>query len=79
MFGISFAKIALLAVIVAAVWYGFRWWNRQQLAKAAQPPPPAKRSSRTEIKVEDMQGCPACRTFMAASAGPCERVDCPRR
>lgn len=78
MFGIGLTKILLLAAIVIAVWYGFRWWTRQQLAKAA-PPRPVQRQSRGEVKVEDMQACPVCRTFMATSAGPCERVDCPRR
>src|SRR5262249_12188275 len=30
MFGISFWKVVLLAAVVSAVWFGFRWFERAQ-------------------------------------------------
>lgn len=78
MFGIGLTKILLLAAIVAAVWYGFRWWNAQQVARQAQPPA-AKTQGRRTAPVEDMRACPTCGVFVAISAGPCQREDCPLR
>lgn len=59
MFGLSFAKLLVLAAVAAILWYGFKAVLRrdQRRAEAAQPPksvPPA-----TELMVK----CPVCGTY----------------
>ncbi len=84
MFGISFAKILLVAAVIAAVWYGFKYLSRNDDAaegkrakksrdKAAPPPRDGTPA------VEDMVRCSVCGAFQARNAAPCERRDCPAR
>lgn len=74
MFGFSFAKILVLAVIVTAVWYGFRWLERRK----ANPPVSAKAKAGPEIAAEDTVKCPQCGAFVVAKdAANCGRADCP--
>lgn len=79
MFGFSFAKILVLAVIVTAVWYGFRWLERR---KANPPSVSAKAKSASgtgpEIGAQDTVKCPQCDAFVVAKgAKSCGRADCP--
>ena len=87
-FGISFAKILLVAAVIAAVWYGFKYFSRgagdgevedkrarKSKDKAAPPPGPGNQPP----AVEDMVRCAVCGAFQARNAGPCERRDCPAR
>lgn len=87
MLGFSLQKILVLASIVAAVWYGFRWISKLQEARrldqkarggkvrdAARGRRPAERDS-----AEDMVRCSVCDAFVAArGATPCDRRDCPQ-
>jgi uncharacterized protein len=76
MFGVSLAKILLLAAVVAAVWFGFKYLTRQPAA-----PGPGVRAKADDAagRVEDMVRCPVCGAFQARAAGPCARPDCPAR
>ena len=76
MLGFSLSKLLVLAALIAAVWYGFRWvQRRQQLdrsgARGRVEEDPAPSS-------EDLVACPRCGVFAAAGAErSCERADCP--
>ncbi len=83
MFGFSFTKFLVLAAIIAAVWYGFRWVNRvEELRKqaAARGEGDRVRSGPKPgpVASEDMVRCPSCGTYVAPRAArSCGRADCP--
>lgn len=88
MFGISFAKILLVAAVIAAVWYGFKYLSRGDAADAGEDKRAKKSRDKTAPPpgpggdapaVEDMVRCAVCGAFQARNAGPCERRDCPAR
>ena len=78
MLGFSLTKIVVLAAIVAAVWYGFKFVGRlekrrkEDLAASRKPEP-------ADIKdVGEMIKCPKCDAFVAANgAMNCGRSKCP--
>jgi len=68
MFGFSLTKILVLAVIIAAIVYGFRWLERTGKAKR----------SKGGAATEEMAECPVCGAYVAAAgAADCGRADCP--
>ena len=88
----SLSKILLLALVIGAVWFGWRWINRVQAigrarntprrpdgrrdAAAGQPPRDPRTSSAAEA--EDMEKCPECGAYVAPrSAVSCGRPACP--
>ena len=88
MFGFSVSKLVVLAGIVAAVWYGFKFVGRLEQARkdaaktgktaatgeaAASAKPAAPRDA------EEMVSCPICGDYVAAQgASACDRTDCPQ-
>ena len=87
----SLSKILLLALVIGAVWFGWRWINRVQAigrarntprrpdgrrdAAAGQPPREARTSA---AEAEDMEKCPECGAYVAPrSAVSCGRPACP--
>ncbi len=85
MLGLSLGKFLLLAAIIAAVWYGFKYMNRveavrrstRQAAGQVAERQRAQQRSRT-IEAEDLVKCPACGSYVAArGATHCGRGDCP--
>jgi uncharacterized protein len=73
MFGFSLVKLLVLAAIVAAVWYGFKWVGRYQQVQRAKT---AEEKSR--IEGEDMVACSRCGTYIVPDrAKACGRADCP--
>lgn len=86
MFGFSLQKILVLAAIVAAVWYGFKWVSRLQAARDAENKAKggaARRRAPSQARAEaddaeDMVQCPVCRAYVQArGASSCGRSDCP--
>ena len=89
MFGFSLQKLLVLAAVVAAVWYGFKWISRLQQARDAEAKvPPRKRrwpgGFRREAKepeqtaAEEMTPCRVCGAYVPArGATNCGRADCP--
>ena len=86
MFGFGLQKLLLLAVIVGAVWYGFKFFGRLDATKDRV----AKAARKTADKVaggaaepsdavsQDMERCETCGDFVAAgSAKSCGREACP--
>ncbi len=74
-------KLLLLAAIAFGVWH---FWRRfigvpgQQGGAAGRGAGKPGRG-RAASRIEDMAQCPACQTYVAASAPACGRQDCPRR
>ncbi len=69
MFGFSIGKLLVLALIIAAVWYGFKLIGRRNN-------PPQESRPRDE-NVQDMDKCPDCGSFVpAVGARNCGRADC---
>ncbi len=90
MFGFSLQKILVLAAVIAAVWYGFKWISRLQEVRDAQEggkpkkkrrwPGTARRAKEEPpaSAAEDMTACPVCGTYVATrGAANCGRADCP--
>ena len=84
MFGLSLSKLILLALIVAIVWYGYRYMQRIEAVRralrdellrrqgAARQSPPAE--------AEDLVKCATCGAYVPSHhASACGRPDCPWR
>ena len=68
-------KLALIILVVFAVWYALRWLNRA--------PPTAVRRQQTQsppprAAIEDLVECRACGTYVAAEARHCGKAGCPQ-
>ena len=71
-------KLLVLAVIVALVWYGFKWAGRagRQPGGGEIPRDDAGRAALEDA--EDMAKCEVCGTFVPArDASDCGRDGCP--
>jgi ribosomal protein L32 len=80
MFGFSLAKLIVLAAIIAAVWYGFKWVNRYQQVQSAKAARSAARREKADAApaTEELIACPRCGTYVPAhNARACGRADCP--
>jgi hypothetical protein len=73
-------KLILLALVVAAVWYGWKYLGRltqirEEVRKRAPRPEGGPAPS---LKAEETTKCQVCGAYVAAgAAGSCGRVDCP--
>ncbi len=90
MFGLpSLQKLLVLAAVIAAVWYGFKFIGRLQDARAAEAKLRAGGARRPKARwrrskqpaapeAEDMVKCPVCQAYVPArGASRCERPGCP--
>jgi uncharacterized protein len=84
MLGFSFSKILVLAIAVAAVWFGFRYFTG--LGQAARERQAAGETSQRRarrpaaLEAEEMTACSRCGTYVsAAKPSACSRADCPYR
>ncbi len=87
MLGFSLQKLIVLAAVIAAVWYGFKFIGRlDQARKQAERASPAAvgrkgRAARPRDPApaaEDMVRCDACGAYVAQNgAAACGRDDCP--
>lgn len=92
MFGLSVSKILLTLFVIAAVWYGWRAYNRYQAirkqvreeveraARRGQARGETRGQARGETRgeAEDMVECSTCGAFIAAGRQTsCGRKDCP--
>ena len=81
MLGLSLGKLLVLAIIIAVVWYGFKYKARveairrsvrEEIARRQASPRPPSRS------VEDLVKCPKCGAFVASvGATNCGKAGCP--
>lgn len=85
---LSLPKLLLLALVIGAVWFGWRWFQRvdavrrDQLRRQAAPQPAPRRDPGAEAPrgaaAEDMEKCPECGAYVAPrSATSCGRPGCP--
>lgn len=86
----SFPKLLLLVLVVAAVWFGWRWYNRvgavgrerlRERSRGASPSSAASSAGSdrsTRVTAEDMEKCPECGAYVAPHAAvSCGRPGCP--
>jgi hypothetical protein len=81
MLGFSLSKLLLLLLVIAAVWFGFRYMGRvdavrralrEELARRQQP------QKAPRVEAEDLVSCSACGAYVSArGASRCGRADCP--
>ena len=77
---IAVPKIVLLILLIFAVWYAVRWFNRPA-PKAVRRGPnwwARSTSARPQPAVEDLVSCRICGAYVAASARGCGKAGCPR-
>ncbi|PWC33909.1 hypothetical protein [Azospirillum sp. TSO35-2] len=89
---LSLSKILVLALVIGAVWYGWRWVNRVQSVgrqrtaarrrgpddSAGGPAPRRDAPFPAAMEAEDMEKCPECGAYVAPrSAVSCGRPACP--
>ena len=74
MFGFSLAKLIVLAVIVAVVWYGFKVFTK---GKQLENPGEEESITKDEPEAVDMQACGVCGDYVAPEASDCGKDDCP--
>jgi uncharacterized protein len=84
MLGLSLGKLLFLAIIVAAVWYGFKYVQRVEEVRRMlrqvqrQQQQRASRAGPQTLEAEDLVKCRQCGAYVAArSATSCGRPDCP--
>ncbi len=83
MFGFGLQKLLLLALIIGAVWYGYKFFgrldsSRRKVEKAARAAVDRAAASRAEPAAQDMERCETCGDFVAqGSASSCGREACP--
>jgi hypothetical protein len=83
MFG-GLSRLLLLALVVIAVLYAIRQFNklRQEVRREVPRPRPAtQRASprqQSQAAVQDLIACPACGAYVAAKARGCGKAGCPR-
>ena len=79
MFGFSISKLIVLAAVIAAVWYGFKFIGRldkarKHAAKLTRDAAGAEPAAETE----DMERCEACDAYVSTrNPASCGRADCP--
>ena len=77
MFGFSLPKLLVIAVVIAAIWYFFKFIGRRNQVGAKRTATP--RSPKKKLEIEDLVQCAVCGTYVQPDAASCERADCPER
>lgn len=76
MFGLpSFPKLSLLLLVLAVVWFGFRWIGSQQRLRKDEA---SGRKRRGAAEPVDTVQCKVCDAYVPrANPSACERAECP--
>ncbi len=80
--GFSFAKLFLLILVLAVVWFGWRYFRiREKEADIAAERMRQGGVAKAALKedAETMAPCRVCKTYISTSSAPCARADCPQR
>ncbi|MDA8233176.1 MAG: hypothetical protein M0006_17735 [Magnetospirillum sp.] len=77
-----FPKLLVTSVIVAIIWFGFRYMQRLAEFRAhhqrGSRPRPSPGASGHGSDAVDLSQCPVCGTWRTVRAGGCGRPDCPQ-
>ncbi len=76
----SLQKLVVLAAVLAAVWYGFKFIGRLDKARRVKAKAALLAAEKGEAvaNAQDMERCAACGDFVAAQVSTsCGRDDCP--
>lgn len=81
---VSLSKLITLALIVLAVWYGFKWLQQFNTARQRRADRHARRegqdAGRPPVPTEDMTKCSVCGVYVPTrGTPPCPRAECPLR
>ncbi len=77
MFGLSAAKLLLLALVIAAVWYGYKHLTRSTEGdKVTRKPESDPVEGGAPGAIEDMVRCPACGAYRASGIPACSTPGC---
>lgn len=75
---LSMQKLLVLALILLAVWYGFKWIGRLDAARRSSVRQDRSNASSRRVAAEDMVKCPSCAVYVSPrGASACGRPDCP--
>ena len=81
MLGLSLGKLLVLAIIIAVVWYGFKYTARVEAIRRSVREEIARRQAAARPpgrSVEDLVKCPKCGAFVASvGATDCGKPGCP--
>lgn len=90
MFGISLGKLVVLALVLAAVWFGFKFVSRARQVRDGNRKPGERsfaerlrRSAREKgngesTSIEETEKCPTCGVFVSVEVGGhCGKSACP--
>ena len=87
MFGLpSFQKLLVLALLIAVVWYGFKFLGRLKQTREAEarqrdlhsPDSKDQAAARQRLDVEETKQCPTCGAYVPAhGATSCGKAGCP--
>lgn len=84
----SLSKILFLILVIGAVWFGWRWYNRvgavgrerlrERERRGAGKSGSSAGGAAARVTAEDMEKCPECGAYVAPrSAVACGRPACP--
>ncbi len=83
MFGFGVGKLLFTVLVVAAVWYGFRYFTGKNSILARKGDKDGGNvggggAGKPQVDAEDLSACPVCGTYVrTGDASSCGRGDCP--
>jgi uncharacterized protein len=85
MFGFSLQKLLVLGLIIAAIWYGFKWVGKldrdrkERLRESRNAASSDEGGGDDEGGSQDLAECTLCGTYVTARLSRCPdgRADCP--
>jgi len=81
MLGFSLPKLLLLIILIAVIWYGFKYMARLDAVRRAVRDEFLRQQQarrRPKLEAEDLVKCMRCGAYVAAQgAAACGRADCP--
>ncbi|HEV8027106.1 MAG TPA: hypothetical protein VGP50_06730 [Stellaceae bacterium] len=85
MLGLGLPKLILLALMIAIIWYGYRYLQRIEAVRRALRDELMRRQRATArpsqpVEAEDLVKCATCSAYVPSHhASACGRPDCPWR
>ncbi len=79
MFGFSLQKLLFLGLIIAAIWYGFKWVGKLDRDRKERLRGSRNGGSSDEGGGQDLAECTLCGTYVTARLSRCPdgHADCP--